>query len=157
MTQAQQRTSQELASKLNKSPYQFERKGNEVQFQFNTTMKTLSVPPRRSSHSPHDQLRRSERVPQKNLDDGIKAITKRQKHIKVADCSDYDWATVQAYDMDDLASSSEDEKRFEKAEKEAERRAARKRCAGCAKFICYMYGHYAKLSNALLYLLEWRW
>ena len=37
---------------------------------------------------------------------------------------------MQAYDTDDLASSSEDEKRLEKAEKEAERRAAKKRHAG---------------------------
>ena len=65
-----------------------------------------------------------------HLDGGIKAITKRQKHIKVADRSDYGLAIVQAYDTDDLVSSSEDEKRLEKAKKEAERRAAKKRRAG---------------------------
>ena len=62
-----------------------------------------------------------------HLGEGIKAITKRQKYIKVADRSDYGWATIQAYDTDDLASSSDDEKRLEKAKKEAERRAAKKR------------------------------
>ena len=57
----------------------------------------------------------------------MKAIAKRQKHIKVADRSDYGWATVQAYATDDLASGLDDEKRLEKAEKEAERQAAKKR------------------------------
>ena len=65
-----------------------------------------------------------------HLDEGIKAITKRQKHVKVANRFNYGWATVQAYDIDDLVSSSDDEKRLEKAEKEAERRAAKKRRAG---------------------------
>ena len=53
----------------------------------------------------------------------MKALGKRQKHIKVADRSDYGWSTVQHYDLNPLASDSDDEKRLEKAEKEAEHAA----------------------------------
>ena len=112
MTQAQQRTLQELASKLNKSPYQFRRKGNEVQFQFNATMEDSIGATKKKLSQFVDSLTTSSEGQKESLkrtiahlDDGIKAITKRQKHIKIADHSDYGWATVQAYDMDDLVSS----------------------------------------------------
>ena len=38
VTEVQERTCKELATKLNKSSYQFRRKGNEVQFHFNATL-----------------------------------------------------------------------------------------------------------------------
>ena len=65
-----------------------------------------------------------------HLDEGKKALGTRQKHIMVADRSDYGWATVQQYDINPLAMDSEDEKRLEKAEKEAERLANKRRRAG---------------------------
>ena len=55
------------------------------------------------------------------MDEGIKAIAKHQKHIKVGDCSEYGWTMVQLYDNDALVLDSDNEKRLEKAEKEAER------------------------------------
>ena len=60
------------------------------------------------------------------LDESLKALEKHQKHIKVADCSDLGWATVEYYDSHLLAADSDDEKRLEKVKKEAER-AANKR------------------------------
>ena len=47
-------------------------------------------------------------------------IEKRQKHIKVADRSEYGWVTVGVCEDDALADDSEDEKKLERAEKEAE-------------------------------------
>ena len=52
-----------------------------------------------------------------HLDEGKKALGTHQKHIMVADLSDYSWATVQRYDVNPLAKDSEDKKRLEKAEK----------------------------------------
>ena len=49
------------------------------------------------------------------LEEGIKSLEKRQKHIKVADRSDYGWATVEHYDSHPLADNSDDEKRLEKS------------------------------------------
>ena len=37
-TAAQEKSSQELVSKISKSTYQFRRKGNEIQFNFNATI-----------------------------------------------------------------------------------------------------------------------
>lgn len=127
--EVQEQTSQELASKLNKSSYQFHRKGNEVQFRFNADLEdSLGAAKKEleqlapNSDGQKNPLKRAVN----HLDEGIKAITKRPKHTKVADRSDYGWATVQAYDTDNLASGSDDEKRLEKAEKEAEGQAIKK-------------------------------
>ena len=38
ITAAQEKSSQELASKISKSVYQFRKKGNEIQFNFNATV-----------------------------------------------------------------------------------------------------------------------
>ena len=56
-----------------------------------------------------------------HLDEGTYAIETQQKHIKVADRSEYGWVTVGVYEDDALADDSEDEKRLEKMEREAER------------------------------------
>ena len=61
------------------------------------------------------------------LDEGIKAIVRRQKLIKVADTSKFGWATIQHYDNHPLAADSDDEKHLEKTEKEAERASARRK------------------------------
>ena len=45
-----------------------------------------------------------------HLDEGMKALGKWQKHIKVADRSDYGWSMVQHYNSNPLASDSDDEK-----------------------------------------------
>ena len=62
-----------------------------------------------------------------HLDEGKKALGTRQKHIMVAEQSDYSWATVQQYDINPLATDSEDKKKLEKVEKEAERLANKSR------------------------------
>ena len=62
-----------------------------------------------------------------HLDEGIKVIEVRQKHIRIADRSELGWAVVTAYENDVLASDEEDEKRIYRAEREAERVSKRKR------------------------------
>ena len=61
------------------------------------------------------------------LDEGLKSLEKCQKHIKVADRSEFGWAMVKHYDSHPLAADSDDKKRLEKAEKEAERAANKHR------------------------------
>ena len=53
------------------------------------------------------------------LDEGIKSLKKRQKHIKVADRSDFGWSMVEHYNSHPLADDLDDEKCLEKAEREA--------------------------------------
>ena len=59
------------------------------------------------------------------IDEGLKSLTTRQKYIKIADWSEYRWATVQHHKDDPLASDSEDEKNLGIAEKEARKDAER--------------------------------
>ena len=54
------------------------------------------------------------------LTEGRVDIARRQKRIKIADRSEYGWTTVELYEHDELVSDSADEKKLEKAEKEAE-------------------------------------
>ena len=51
----------------------------------------------------------------------------RQKLIKIADRSEYGWGVVTEYTADELADGSDDEKRLEKAEKAAERKALKRK------------------------------
>ena len=121
ITAVQEKASQDLASKINKSTYQFRKKGNEVQFTFNSSVEeTISAAKQELSQltpTGNDQQAALKKA-QTHLDEGAKAIEKWQKHIKVADRSDYGWATVQHYDTHPLASDSNDEKRLEKAHRE---------------------------------------
>ena len=131
----QEKTSHELAQKISKSSYQFKRKGNEVQYSFNSGIEE-------SISSAQRELRKITPVGEEQkeawkkvdgfLDEGIKSLEKRQKHIKVADRSDYGWATVEHYDSHPLADDSDDEKRLEKAEREAGRAANKRRREGGA-------------------------
>ena len=46
------------------------------------------------------------------IEEGIALVTKRMKVIKIADKSQYSWATIQEYLSDELASDSKEEKRI---------------------------------------------
>ena len=59
-------------------------------------------------------------------------IAVQQKQIKVANRSDFGWAVVEAYDSNELAKNSEDEKRLLRAEKSAERKAFKEK-SDCPK------------------------
>ena len=61
------------------------------------------------------------------LDKDVKEIAACQKKIRIADCNEFSWATIEAYESDDLADDSADEKQMEKAEREAARCLAKKR------------------------------
>jgi len=54
----------------------------------------------------------------------------RQKHIQLADHSEFGWATVKYYEADQLAADSDDEKLIKKAEKEAQKKSAKLRQGG---------------------------
>ena len=59
------------------------------------------------------------------LNEGKSLLATRQKHIRIADRSEHGWNTVMEYEADELASDSDDEKKLEKAEKAADRKAQR--------------------------------
>ena len=73
----------------------------------------------------HFRARSTEKL-KRSLEEGAELVKKRIKAIKLADKSDYGWATVSEYLSDALASDSDDEKRMYRAEKRAERKVKEK-------------------------------
>ena len=60
------------------------------------------------------------------LESGIEVISKRVKAIKLADKSEFGWATVNEYLSDELASDSDDEKRIYRAERKINKEKRRR-------------------------------
>ena len=105
---AQQKTSQNLAKKIGNSSYQFRRKGNEHQYHFNSTIEEAMCSAKDEltklkPTAPEEKaaLKRAE----ERLGEGTKALAERQKHIKVADRSEFGWPTINYYRDDPLAST----------------------------------------------------
>ena len=101
----------------------FKKKGNEKRYIFNndnvkdqfvTTAKQLEL-----VNLPEGPQRQAIDKAKEELKQGLDKIAARQKRIKVADRSEYGWATVDEYEQDQLAADEEDAKRLEKAEKAA--------------------------------------
>ena len=135
VTAGQESSSQEVVKKLNKRTYQFQRKGNEAQYCFNSSVEDHLEAAKKelAKLTPEGEQQTATVKKLKTcLDEGIKAIEVCQKHIKIADRSDLGWAVVAAYEDDELASDSEDEKRIYKAEREAKRLSKRKWAASSA-------------------------
>ena len=130
----QESFSQEVVEKIQKRSYQFRRKSNKEQFKFNASVdehlgaakKQLSkLEPR--TEEENNTIARSKA----HLDEGMKKIAVRQKHIKIANRSDLGWAVIEAY-MDELASDSDDERRLYKANREAQQAVKRKKTDSAA-------------------------
>ena len=130
--QGQEETALRLArSTTRKDTYVFKRRGNELQYHFNeqlvdrveaakACLEKMEVPA--SSHLEELRQRATNEVTE-----GTELLTHRQKIIKFADRSELGWAVVDEYEDDDLAEDSDDEKRMEKAERQAERKLAKRR------------------------------
>ena len=120
----------EVASKALKKvkldkPFTYRRKGNEEQATFNSKVESAVA----EAQAELDSIPTSPVVvrAQEALKRGTKLIEERQKLIKLADRSEFGWSVVDEYTADELAVDSDDEKRIEKAEKLAEKKALRKK------------------------------
>ena len=95
--------------KFNES-HKFKKKANEDQFKFNQKLsETLDSAKSAAENSQHEKVKTS-------LEEGETLISERQKHILLADKSDYGW---DEYKKHSLADDSDDEKRIFKAESRA--------------------------------------
>ena len=131
VTAGQEAASQEVVKRIDKCSYQFQKKRNEMQFLFNATVDEYIDAARKELAKVIPGATEEQQVTIKKavleLDKGSKAIITRQKHIRIADRSELDWNLVAAYESDELADNSVDEKRLFRAEKEAERKQQQKR------------------------------
>ena len=104
--------------------YEFRRKGNEKQFEFNDEVKDrLEAAATHITKLPKE----TQEIPSllsatEELQEGIKALHTRQKLVQLADHSDLGWAVVNAYESDELASDDEDAKRMKEATKAADKK-----------------------------------
>ena len=97
----QEKTLRELVQKITRSNYQFKRKGNEIQYSFNSGVEesiSAAKEELKKIKLGNDKDKELLQKASNSLDESIKAIEKRQKHIKVVDSSEFGWTTVQDYD-----------------------------------------------------------
>ncbi len=105
--------------------YAFKRKGNEEQATFNSRVEETLAEAQAALAVPGSS-KAIERA-QAALKKGTDLLQERQKLIKIADRSEYGWGVVAEYTADELAADSDDEKRLDKAEKAAERKAGKRK------------------------------
>ena len=105
----------------------FKRKGNERQYRFNESLQehlhTANVKLQEVSAS-SSTVSSALQQAQLAIEEGTRLLRLRQKAIRLADRSEFGWSFVAEYDADELADDSDDERKIEKAEKAAERKAA---------------------------------
>jgi len=128
MVTSQAACSQSVMEKLNPKTHTFKKKGCEAQFVFNDKVDDHV----RAAKKHLDKITATDGPSQRALEEakaeleqGEEEIRVRQKHIRIADRSD--WGVVAEYEADELADNSDDEKRLYRARKE--RDAKRKRAA----------------------------
>jgi len=121
---AQERTAKDLSHKLSRTLYQFWKKGHEMQYTFNLGIEeSISSAQRELGKMAEAVQSESWKKATDYLDEGASTLKMRQKHIKVADRSDFGWGAVRRYQTDPLADDSNDEKQLRRADKEAKRAA----------------------------------
>ena len=113
---AQEQTAKDLSHKLNRTSYQFRKKGHEMQYTFNLGVEeSISSAQReleKMAEAVQSEGKELLRKATDYLDEGASALKTRQKHIKVADHSDFGWGAVQRYQADPLADDSDDKKQL---------------------------------------------
>ena len=112
MLKAQSDLASQIASEVQPETYVFKKKGNEQQFNFNR--KVI-----KRSSAAVKALESGTIGKAKELNEGISLLNNRQKIVKLADKSEFGWATVQEYVCDDLADDEADASKIKKAEKRA--------------------------------------
>ena len=101
-------------------PYEFRRRGHQEQFMFNAEVADIVEAATKKSQklAPAD-VKQKKTVDEalEELKEGASAIAERQKHIRIADQSEYHWRTVEAYKSGGIADNEEDAKKLKQAEK----------------------------------------
>ena len=112
----------------------FKKVGNEKQFCFNQSLEQhLDAAQHELSKidtfSMNEEVKKTIEAAKEELKEGQQEVSARQKRIRLADRSEYGWATVEAYDNNELAEDPADEKKMPDAEREAARKVTKKRKA----------------------------
>ena len=103
--------------KLEKPPT-FKKKSHEVQYRFNEDLASKFATVSSALKEAPPAIGKAATA----IEEGEKLIAERNKLIRIADRSEYGWATVAEYEEDELADDSDDEKKLFKAEARAGRK-----------------------------------
>ena len=90
----------------------FKKKSHEKQFQFNATV----MDKMEEATAALQQTPPAVEKAKTSLEEGMTSLKTRQKHIRIADRSEYGWAAVEEYVEDELADGEDDEKRIQRAD-----------------------------------------
>ena len=101
--------------------YVFQSKGNEQQFEHTESVLEKLETAKNAVNS--NAIAKAKSA----IEEGIALVTKRMKVIKIADKSEYSWATVQEYLTDELVSNSETRKGFSAVRRELRGRSRSQR------------------------------
>ena len=110
---AQAELSSRIVAESQADTYAFKKKGNEQQFKFNQTVIKKTHAALRALEGTNIAQAKEE------LAEGMALLQNRQKLIKLADKSEFGWATVQEYIDDELADDEADASKIRKVEKRA--------------------------------------
>ena len=109
-------------------PHRFKKKANEDQYKFNLKVSDAIEEAKTSCLAQKfDKVKQS-------LEKGESLLAERQKHILLADKSDFGWLTIQEYKKNDLADDSDDEKKIIRAEARARTQAKQNSLKNKSKF-----------------------
>ena len=124
VTAAQAEATERVLKKAKRGrPVEFKRKGHQEQYSFNEEVedrleaaakKIKKLAPVANEGNPKKFLQEA----LDELKEGQEAIAKRQKHIRIADQSEYHWRTVEAYKVGGLGDNDEDAKKIKEAERD---------------------------------------
>ena len=130
-------TAERVVTKLKRDRgYEFKKKGHEKQYLFNDDIKdkldsAAAMVAKVTSTNVKDKKALDNTT--KELREGVDTILVRQKLIRLANRSEFGWDAVNEYETDELASSEDDAKRLEKAEKAAEQKALKRKKAAYSR------------------------
>ena len=93
-------------------PPSFKKKSYEVQYRFNADIRSKLATVSGALKETPPAIEKAATA----VEEGETLITERNKLIRIADRSEYVWATVAEYEDDELADDSDDEKKLFKAE-----------------------------------------
>ena len=110
-------------------PHRFKKKGNEDQYRFNLKIGDAIEEAKEACSSQQlDKVHAS-------LEKGEKLLSERQKHILLADKSDFGWSLIREYKRNDLAEDSDDEKKIIRAEARARTQAKQSLLRNKSRFV----------------------
>ena len=113
LLQQQADLAHQVATEAEGESYTFKKKGNQEQHKFNKKVLKANSEALRALESGNVARARDQ------LNEGIVLLNHRQKIVKLADKSEFGWATIQEYIDDELAENESDAKKIKKAEKRA--------------------------------------